>query len=200
MEPRQPVKINNATKEFNTKVQALINEGIDPDDIIDKLKWDKTPFSLVRSARRNVPAEKMELFLSVFKNEIEAAMNGGEKKREEPLPQGDHLTKYVALLEKTVETMEGRIQSLLQLNATLKEKVHSNLQTVLTNQLVQASLSESLLQELTKLMAPVGELSAKELNVTLHKSASVRLSALMRTGTALQIDNEDIMTLNAVVS
>lgn len=62
-------KINSLTIQFVNKVESLISKGIEPSEIIKKLDWNKSTFSLVRNKKRNVPIEKFDLLHEVYKFE-----------------------------------------------------------------------------------------------------------------------------------
>lgn len=47
-------------------VESLTGKGLQPDDIISKIDWNKSPYSLVVNGKRNVPIEKWEMLIKVF--------------------------------------------------------------------------------------------------------------------------------------
>ena len=57
---------NYLTKWFIDCVQTLINGGTEVSEIIEKLSWNKSTFSLVRNGKRDIPIKKLELFIEVF--------------------------------------------------------------------------------------------------------------------------------------
>jgi hypothetical protein len=68
-EEQEPFKINSITRDFVRKVNLLIDRGTKPSEIIDKLNWNKTSYSLVNSEKRDVPVDVWENLHYVFKFE-----------------------------------------------------------------------------------------------------------------------------------
>lgn len=168
--------VNSITQDFNMKVQALINDGSEPEEIINKLNWNPTPFSLVRNSKRNVPPEKYDLFKKVFNIEKEAP--------KQEAPQTTLEQKYVARLEED-------ILHLKQHNDVLREKVDASLATVIDNQTVMLSLMESAIVALSEHLCGDDEEAKRDFRSRLHKDAIERWKGYKKTGSRVNIHNVD---------
>lgn len=104
------MKVNQATREFNEKVQLLFNQGVTGEEIVEKLEWDKTPLSLVRNGKRNVPQGKYELLLKQYRFDPEPA--------EPPTGLKD---KYIAALERSNKLLQDIIDDLRESISSLEK-------------------------------------------------------------------------------
>lgn len=141
-------KPNSITNEFIGAVDNLLkNNRLDDKDIIDKLQWNKSTFSLVKNGKRNIPIEKWELFKEVFKyeNNLKTENNGTTV-----IPA----SKYIEMLEKHYEDMKATKDDLLQTKNELMSQQSALLQAHKTvterNSLFEKTFAtlERMLQEL----------------------------------------------------
>jgi hypothetical protein len=68
-EKEEEIKINDITRDFIQRLSELSQKGISTSEIIKKLEWNKTSFSLVRAKKRDVPVETWQKLYAVFKLE-----------------------------------------------------------------------------------------------------------------------------------
>lgn len=172
------MKVNSITQDFNLKVQQLINDGTEPEEIQAKLDWGSSPFSLVRNSKRNVPPEKYDLFLKVFEFENDRIK---------------HETYVKSLEAKYIKRLEDDLELTRAHNDVLRDRIDVSLAQLLDNQLVALSLFESAIKIFSEMLLPGDLPRQRQLRSDLHRDAVDRLTVAKRKGRHAEIDTEDII-------
>jgi hypothetical protein len=170
------MKVNGITQDFNTKVQALINDGKEPEEIVAALDWGATPFSLVRNSKRNVPPEKYDLLLNKF-----------------ALKRDDNTMIVKDLEERHVHRLEEELKHAREHIVLQRELIRSNLATMLENQSVALALMEAAVEVFSKYVADGNEDLKKRIRTDLYIASLGKLSAARKRGNRSELDIEDIV-------
>jgi transcriptional regulator with XRE-family HTH domain len=127
-------------------------------DIAEKTGYKKSAVSLYIKGSSKVSDEFINKFEEVFKLKLgDFATKTPIKKQNQETKMQDYASELINSLKKTIEILERnaeglqkaiennqkRIESLLQINSTLKERVQTDLKTVLENQIIHEAAMEA---------------------------------------------------------